>query len=153
MKKLICSLLITLSVGGVSGWITTDKIFPWYTNLNKPSFTPPDWLFSPVWTILYILMGIALYKVWKQPLSERRNAALFIFLIQLMFNFLWSILFFQFHQIGWAVVDIVALWLCVLITIFSFARVSRAAAWLMIPYIVWVSFATLLNISIWRLNN
>ena len=154
MKKLIPSLLLTIGVGALAGFITAgESSSDWYVNLAKPSYQPPSWLFSPVWTLLYILMGISFYYVWKKPLSRERNIALTIFLAQLLLNFLWSILFFSLHSPSLALIDIVMMWLAILLTIFSFSRLSKAAAWLLVPYIMWVSFAMILNWDIWRMNS
>ncbi len=154
MKKLIPSLLLTLGVGALAGVITAgESSGEWYLNLAKPSYQLPSWLFSPVWTSLYILMGISFYKVWKKPLSRERNIAVTLFLVQLLLNFLWSILFFSLHSPGLALIDIVMMWIAILLTIFSFARLSKTAAWLLVPYIMWVSFATILNWDIWRMNS
>jgi len=149
--KLFLSLLITLAVGGVAGFATASAIGTWYAALNKPLFNPPNWLFAPVWTLLYILMGIALYLVWRLP-AQVRKKALVLFFAQLALNFVWSFIFFAFHQIGVAFVEIVLLWLVILITINQFAKLQKAAALLFVPYILWVSFAAVLNGSIWFLN-
>ena len=150
--KLVYSLLITLGVGGLSGWATSSAIGSWYAQLSKPSFNPPNWVFGPVWTLLYILMGIALYLIWRLPASETRNKALLIFFVQLFLNFCWSFLFFYFHQIGFALTDIILLWITILLTIISFSRFNTTATWLLVPYIAWVSFATILNAAIYHLN-
>jgi translocator protein len=153
MKKMILSLLLTLGIGVLGAFVTAgESSGDWYTNLNKPWYQPPSWLFSPVWTLLYILMGIAFYYVWKKPLSRERNNAITIFLAQLLMNFLWSFIFFSLHSPGLALIDIVILWITILLTIFSFSKLSKTAAWLLVPYIVWVSFATVLNWDIWRMN-
>lgn len=153
MKKLIPSLLLTLGIGALAGYVTAGETSSeWYLQLKKPSFQPPGWVFSPVWTLLYILMGISLYLVWKKPLTRERNIAITIFLAQLLFNFLWSVFFFNWHAPGFALIDIVVLWFSILLTIFSFSRLSKTAAWLLVPYIAWVSFAAILNWSIWRMN-
>lgn len=152
--KLIISIAIPLAVGGVAGFFTSSSVNGWFQSLNKPSFNPPSWLFGPVWTTLYILMGIAFYLVWVAPADEqlKRRAQAFYF-IQLALNFAWSFIFFSAKQPGWAVVDIVLLWVMILATILQFRRISPAAAWLLVPYICWVSFATVLNTAIWRLNS
>jgi len=150
--KLILALVITLSVGGIAGFATANAIGGWYATLIKPSFNPPNGIFAPVWTLLYIMMGIALYLIWKQPASKERNIALLFFAIQLFLNFWWSILFFNYHELGWAFVEIIAMWVFIIITIFSFAPLSKTAAWLLVPYVSWVSFASILNYAIWRLN-
>lgn len=150
--KLILSLLLTVGVGLLGGLFTAPEIEGWYTTIQKPSFQPPNWLFGPMWTLLYILMGISLYLVWKQPSSDRRNKALTIFIIQFILNFFWSVIFFNQHQIGWALIEIGVMWVCILLTIVQFNKIKPAAAWLLVPYILWVSFATVLNGAIWKLN-
>lgn len=153
MRKLILSLLLTVGIGALAGYITAgESSGEWYTSLKKPSFQPPSWLFSPVWTTLYVLMGISFYLVWKQPLTRARNMAITLFLAQLLFNFMWSVLFFSWHSPGLALIDIVVLWISILLTILSFSKLSKTAAWLLVPYILWVSFATALNWEIWRMN-
>ena len=150
--KLLYSLVITVGVGAIAGFATASNIGGWYATLSKPWFNPPNWIFGPVWTLLYILMGIALFLIWSQPPSLYRSNSLWLFFIQLLLNFLWSFLFFYFHKIGLAFVDIVALLVFIILTIFSFSRLSKKAAWLMVPYVCWVSFATILNGAIYHLN-
>ena len=150
--KLLYSLVITVGVGAIAGFATASNIGGWYATLSKPWFNPPNWIFGPVWTLLYILMGIALFLIWSQPPSLYRSNSLWLFFIQLLLNFLWSFLFFYFHRIGLAFVDIVALWIFIILTIFSFSKLSKKAAWLMVPYVCWVSFATILNGAIYHLN-
>jgi translocator protein len=150
--KLAFSILITLAVGAIAGFATANSIGTWYATLNKPFFNPPNWLFGPVWTLLYILMGISLYLIWKLPASKNRNGALTFFFVQLLLNFLWSFIFFYFHAIALALFDIVILWVMILLTIILFSRLNRTASWLLVPYISWVSFATILNIYIFNLN-
>ncbi len=153
MKKLIISIIICVGIGGIAGYLTAgESSGEWFRNLQKPSFQPPNWIFGPVWTTLYILMGISLWKVWKKPNSRERNIAITIFFAQLLFNFLWSVIFFNWHAIGMALIDILILWVLILATIFSFARHSKIAAWLLVPYISWVSFATILTYTIWQMN-
>jgi translocator protein len=151
--KLIIAIAIPLLVGGVSGFFTTESVNGWFTTINKPSFNPPNWIFAPVWTTLYILMGIAFYLVWKSTGNEAvKRTAIIFYCIQLVLNFLWSFIFFKLHQPGWAIVDIVLMWIMILLTILWFGKISSAAAWLLVPYICWVSFASVLNYAIWRLN-
>lgn len=150
--KLITAVSLTVVLGAVGGLVTAPEIPTWYAGLTKPSFNPPNWLFGPVWTTLYILMGISCYLVWKQQPSPERNKALSVFIIQFVLNFCWSFIFFGMHATGWALAEMILLWITILITIFSFARFSKTAAWLLVPYISWVSFAMLLNGAIWRLN-
>ena len=152
-RKLFLALFITIGSGAIAGWATASNINAWYQHLAKPWFNPPNELFAPVWTFLYLLMGIALYFVWSKPPGPLRQRALLIFCFQLVLNLFWSFLFFYFHWIGIALVDIVLLWLWILITIFWFASLDRRAAWLLVPYIAWVSFAILLNAAIWQLNS
>lgn len=151
--KLITAVSLTVVLGGVGGWVTAPEIPAWYAGLTKPSFNPPNWLFGPVWTTLYILMGISFYLVWKQPVSKERNRALLLFTVQFILNFCWSFIFFGMHETGWALAEMIVLWIMILITIFSFIRFSATAAWLLVPYILWVSFAMVLNAAIWRLNS
>lgn len=151
--RLIIAVLIPLLVGSAGGGFTASEISGWYAQLNKPSWNPPNWLFGPVWTILYILMGIALYLIWKAGVNTSlKQTAVILFAVQLILNFFWSIIFFNQHQIGWALVEIIVMWGFILLTIFSFSRINNTAAWLLVPYISWVSFATILNYTIWKLN-
>jgi translocator protein len=151
--KLIISILIPLLVGATAGFFTTKGVDGWYALANKPSFNPPNWIFAPVWTTLYILMGIALYLVWKSGADKKlKQTAIVLFAVQLILNFFWSFIFFSLQQTGWALSEIIAMWLAILLTIFWFAKISKTAAWLLVPYICWVSFATVLNFYIWKLN-
>ena len=151
--KLFISILIPLLIGGSAGFFATSGVNGWYALANKPSFNPPNWIFAPVWTTLYILMGIALYLVWKSTATASiKQTAILLFVVQLTLNFFWSILFFKFQLTGWAFVEIIAMWVAILFTILWFGKISSTAAWLLVPYICWVSFASLLNYSIWKLN-
>ena len=151
--KLILSLIIPVLTGAVASFFTNAGVKTWYAVANKPSFNPPNWIFAPVWTTLYIMMGIALYLVWKKEGPEpQRKTALWWFAIQMFLNFWWSFIFFYAQQPGWALVEIVALWLAILGTIISFGKISTTAAWLLVPYLLWVSFASVLNFYIWKLN-
>jgi translocator protein len=150
--KLILSLILTLGTGAVAGIFTGQSVSGWYATLNQPSFNPPNWVFGPVWSTLYFLMGISLYLVWKQKPSGERNRAILIFIVQLVLNFLWSFLFFYFHMIGAALIDIILLWAAILTMILLFFRIRTVAAYLNIPYLLWVSFASVLNTSYFFLN-
>jgi translocator protein len=151
--KLIISIAIPVLVGATAGFFTASGVESWYQNINKPSWNPPSWIFGPVWTTLYVMMGIALFLVWKSEASDvLKKTAIAIFAVQLVLNFFWSFIFFSQHQPGWALVEIMVMWLAILFTIFAFANVSKTAAWLLVPYISWVSFATVLNYTIWQLN-
>jgi len=151
--KLIASLAVVLAAGGIGSLATTKAIPTWYQALKKPSFNPPDWLFGPAWTLLYLLMAVAAFLVWKQGFGAPGvKLALAVFLVQLVLNALWSILFFGLRSPLTGLVDIVALWLAILATIVLFFQVSTAAGILLLPYIGWVTFAALLNAAILRLN-
>ena len=151
--KLAASVVMCLLAGFVGSLFTTPKIDGWYASIHKPSFTPPGWLFGPVWTLLYVLMGIALYIVWRKGLAAKGvKIALAVFLVQLVLNALWSFAFFGAESPLAGLVVIVALWAMIAAAIAAFAPVSRAAAALLMPYILWVSFATILNASIYFLN-
>jgi len=151
--KFIIAVAIPVTVGAVAGFFTADSVKGWYSSLEKPSFNPPSWLFGPVWTVLYILMGIAFYLVWKQPSSEKRNRAIMFFILQLILNGAWSFIFFYAKQPGWAFAEIVVLWLMIIVTMINFKPLSKTSFYLMIPYLLWVSFASVLNFTIWQLNS
>ncbi len=147
------SLLITLSIGFSASLFTRPEIKGWYQHIQKPGFTPPPWLFAPVWTLLYILMAVAAYLIWK-----RRNASN-VYLcskayhfIQLLLNFLWSVTFFKLHQINLALAVIILLMIGIGGSMYYFSKVYKAAAWLLLPYLFWVAYATALNLSISLLN-
>jgi len=151
--KLIIAIIIPVAVGAISGFFTATGVESWYQTINKPSWNPPGWIFGPVWTTLYVMMGIALFLVWKSDSSDvLKKTAIALFAIQLILNFFWSFIFFDQQQIGWALVEIIVMWVFILLTIFAFGNVSKLAAWLLVPYISWVSFATILNYTIWKLN-
>jgi len=150
--KLIFCIIIPLAIGGISGVATTTSLDTWFVALNKPVFNPPSYLFGPVWSVLYILMGISLYLIVQAPKNQTRKNALMIFGIQLVLNFWWSFLFFKFHLLGIAFIEIVMIWLSILTMIYLFQKVNKTAAYLQIPYLVWVSFASILNGAIWCLN-
>ncbi|CAN5523032.1 TspO/MBR family protein [soil metagenome] len=149
---LIICLAIPLIIGGISGYATMDGLTSWYQTLNKPSFNPPNYLFGPVWTTLYVFMGISLYLIWRAPLTDVRKLALIIFSVQLILNFFWSIIFFSYHSPGLALIEIAAMWISICIMIYVFQKVNKTAAYLQIPYLLWVSFASILNAAIWKLN-
>lgn len=148
--KLPAALLLPLLAGFIGSAFTTSAIPVWYAGLNKPFFSPPNWLFAPVWTLLYLMMGVAFYLVWshKQPHPQ----AVGLFYLQLALNTLWSIIFFGLQLPCLAFIEIVLLWFAIFATIRAFYPVSRLAAYLLIPYLAWVSFASLLNLSISLLN-
>lgn len=149
---LLLCLLIPLAVGFLSGMATAESITTWYAGLNKPFFQPPNYLFGPVWTLLYTLMGISLFLVLRVGPHPLRSRAIVIFSLQLVLNALWSFIFFAFRSPGWALLEIVLMWTCILYMIFIFGRIKRIAGLLQIPYLLWVSFATALTAAIFYLN-
>ena len=150
--KLIVALVVPLSIGAFAGMFTTEAIPGWYASLNRPSFNPPNWIFGPVWTTLYLLMGVSLFIIWKQEKSKERNLAIVTFFVQLVFNFAWSFIFFYFNYIGLALIEISLLWLSIVIMLVQFYKIKPLAAYLNIPYLMWVSFASALNLSYFLLN-
>ena len=151
--KLIVSIAIPLTVAGLSGYATARGVADWYPTLEKPGFNPPSWVFGPVWTVLYVMMGVAVFVIWKKGIhADGVKLALTVFAVQLALNGLWSILFFGLRAPGWALMEIVLLWTAIGGTILLFKRVDPVAAWLLAPYWLWVSFASLLNASLWWLN-
>ena len=151
--KLFIAILICEGTGIISGLIANTGLNAWFGTLNKPSWNPPAYLFAPVWTMLYLLMGISLWLIWKSntPVPQKINLII-LFSLQLFLNFWWSIIFFKFHSPALAFIDIILMLTIILLTIINFSKFSKAAAWLLVPYIAWVSFATILNFTIWILN-
>jgi len=150
--KFILSVILCLGVGGLAGLFTAEAVPGWYATLNQPSFNPPNSVFGPVWTILYLLMGISLFLVWKENYSRERNIAIVVFLVQLALNFTWSLIFFHFKMIGLAFAEIIVLWISILSMLFIFYKIKPVAAYINIPYLLWVAFATMLNASYYILN-
>ncbi|MBI2074209.1 MAG: tryptophan-rich sensory protein [Candidatus Levybacteria bacterium] len=152
--QLILAIGVCLGAGVIGSLFTFSAIPTWYSTLNKPFFSPPNWIFGPVWTTLYILMGISLYLVQSSKLKvqSKKKQAVKLFFIQLGFNVLWSILFFGFKNPALAFVDIIALWVAIFLTMKSFYPISRSAFYLLLPYFIWVSFASILNLMIIFLN-
>lgn len=146
--KLVAAILICQLTGIVGSIFTTPSISTWYTSINKPGFTPPNWLFAPVWTTLFLLMGISLYIA----IEKKAKTGLYIFGIQLVLNVIWSILFFGMQNPFLAFVEIIVLWMAIAATIFTFYKSSKKAAYLLVPYIAWVTLAAFLNYSVWILN-
>jgi benzodiazapine receptor len=152
--KLVISILVCQLAGFVGSIFTTPSVPTWYATLKKPTFTPPNSIFGPVWTILFVLMGISMYLIWKRGFQNRDiKIALFIFGAQLVLNILWSFLFFGLRCPSCAFVEIIILWIAIGLTILSFSRISIPAGLLLIPYLLWVSFAAVLNFTIWNLNS
>lgn len=149
---LILFVAACLGAGVLGAIATTPEIDGWYQTLAKPTWNPPDWVFGPVWTTLYVLMAIAAWLVWRPAGFRGAPTPLALFVIQLFLNIVWSWVFFGGHQPGWALAEIVVLWGVIVATTVAFFRRSQAAGWLMVPYLAWVSFASVLNFAIWRLN-
>ncbi|MDD5606353.1 MAG: tryptophan-rich sensory protein [Candidatus Pacebacteria bacterium] len=147
--KLIVSIFHPLIIGFIGSLFTASSLNNWYLYLNKPSFNPPNWIFGPAWTLLYLLMGLAFYFIWKKGYCKK---CFYIYFIQLFLNFLWSFLFFTLQNPLLAFLNIIVLWLAILLCIIWFYKVSKIAAYLFIPYILWVSFASILNLFIIILN-
>jgi benzodiazapine receptor len=150
--ELIGLILLCEGVGLLGGRWTGPEIPRWYRTLAKPSFNPPGWIFAPVWAILYVLMAIAAWLVIESPASPARTVGLILFFIQLALNLAWSWIFFRKHAIGAAAIEVAVLWCTIGVATVLFSQVSGAAAWLMAPYWAWVTFASILNAMIWRLN-
>ena len=149
----LISLTITLALGFVASLFTRPQIAGWYSTLNKPSFNPPPWLFAPVWTAIYVMIAIAAYLVWqRRDNSKTYKITAAIYIVQLWFNFSWSIVFFGLHGILPALFVILLLWVSIILNIRWFKKYDKTAAWLLTPYLLWVSFASLLNLSIYLLN-
>ncbi|MCX6807442.1 MAG: tryptophan-rich sensory protein [Patescibacteria group bacterium] len=150
--KLIVSVAIPLAIGALGSIFTSSSVAThWYFELQKPIFNPPNWVFGPAWTLLYILIGISLFLVWKAKLCNKKSA-LIIFSVQLLLNLFWSIIFFGLHAPFYALLEIVILWIFIVLNIIYFSKISKAAAYLLIPYVLWVSFAGVLNFYIYYLN-
>lgn len=145
-------IVASFLAAGIGGAATAEHVRSWYPSLAKPSWTPPSWVFGPAWTLLYALMSVAAWRIWL--LRERPGAkrALALHFVQLALNALWSVLFFGLKQPGWALIEIAVLWLLLVTLLRAFWRLDRAAGWLWLPYVAWVTFAAALNASIWWLN-
>ncbi|HEX3753576.1 MAG TPA: TspO/MBR family protein [Rhizomicrobium sp.] len=157
-RPLLGFLLLTLVVGALASVVTEPSIADWYARLLKPSFNPPNWLFAPVWTALYILMAIAAWRVWRSGQPSRTgqrgpiSIEIVLFLVQLAFNGAWSFIFFYAHRIAAALVELGVLWLLIAATLVLFWRRDRIAGILLLPYLAWTGFAFVLNLAIWQLN-
>jgi benzodiazapine receptor len=150
--RLIVSLIICQLAGFIGSIFTAPAIKNWYALLEKPTFNPPNWIFSPVWILLYLLMGVTLYILWQNLPKREAKTALIVFAIQLGLNILWSVIFFGLESPMVAFFEIVVLWFFILLTMIKAAKVSKAAVYLLLPYILWVNFAAVLNFFLWRLN-
>src|SRR5579872_5524499 len=149
MRLIVC-IVVCLGAAEIGSLLTTPALRPWYEGLSKPRWNPPNWLFAPVWTILYLAMAIAAWLVWRK--EGLTSSPMQFFLTQLVLNVGWSALFFRLRSPGLAFTEIVVLWFAILATTIEFWREVPAAGWLLLPYLIWVGYATALNFSIWRLN-
>jgi tryptophan-rich sensory protein len=149
---LIVSTGTCLLAGASGSLVTATSVREWYPDIQKPWWTPPSAVFGPVWTVLYLLMGVSAWLIWRNAEGSARRTALLIFVTQLVLNGIWSFLFFGFRSPGWAALEIVLLWSSIVATVLVFARISRLAAGLLLPYLLWVSYAAALNVAIWNLN-
>jgi len=145
-------VLFTEAVGGLSGWLTREGTKIYTAAITQPPFSPPGIVFPIVWSILFALMGIGAARIYLAPASTARSRSLLLFLLQLAFNFFWSIIFFNLQNFGLALICLIALWILILLMILSFRKVDKLAAWLQIPYLLWVTFAAYLNFGVWLLN-
>ncbi len=152
LLKLLLSIVLCEGVGILGSIFTIPSITTWYSHLNKPIFNPPNWIFGPVWTTLYLLMGISLFLVLEKKLKIQKNFLLILFSVQLLLNFLWSVMFFAWHLPTLALVDIALLWISITLLIVDFWKFSKIASVILIPYLLWVSFASVLNLWVAILN-
>lgn len=151
LTKFVGAVVVCFVAAGVGSVATFSQIPTWYETITKPAWNPPNWLFGPVWTVLYLLMAVSLYLLWTNKNKDKTDAINF-FCVQLALNALWSWAFFGWHQIGFAFAEIIVLWLAILTTIIYSYKVSRVGSWLLVPYILWVSFAGYLNFTVYLLN-
>ncbi len=145
----ICVVICFLAPACGAFWPPSD----WYASLQKPSWNPPGWVFGPVWSLLYTMMAVSVWQIWRRGGFTQHRWPLSVFIVQLIFNALWTPLFFGLHQPLWALIDIVLLWMAIVATSVLFWRVHKLAAILLVPYLAWVSFATVLNITLWQMNS
>ncbi len=150
--KLIASILIAQGAGVIGSLFTIQNIPTWYATLNKPSFSPPNYLFGPVWITLYFLIGISFFLVWKKQGEMSIKIPVIVFSVQMVLNAAWSIIFFGMKNPMFAFFEIVVLWVFIVLCMVTFYSVSRTATWLLVPYLLWVSFASVLNFKVWMLN-
>jgi len=149
---LVVSMAVCFGAAGIGSMLTTPSLGGWYATLARPAWSPPNWLFGPVWSLLYLAMAVAAWLVWRRVGFPHAASALNLFGVQLVLNVCWSAIFFGAHRPGLALAEMLVLWLAILATMVAFRSFSRAAAWLLAPYLLWVAFAAALNFSIWRLN-
>ena len=152
LAALAAFVVTCLAVSAIGGAVTASSVGDWYASLQKPAFNPPDWVFAPVWTVLYLMMAVAGWRVWRRAGFADGGVALALFAVQLALNLAWSFLFFGWRRIDLALVEIVVLLAAILLTTAAFWRIDRIAGLLFVPYAAWVAYAMLLNIALWNLN-
>lgn len=153
ITKFLVSIFVCLLAGAIGSLFTTPQIDTWYANLNKPGFNPPNYIFAPVWTTLFILMGVALFLAWTNfKKNKTAKGAVVFFMVHLVINIMWSVVFFGAQNPGLAMIVIIALWLMIAMLVIQFYKINKYAGYLLIPYLLWVSFASVLNYNIWQLN-
>jgi len=150
--SLVLCVVVCFAAAGLGGWATSTSVGTWYQTLRRPTWNPPDWLFGPVWTLLYLAMAVALWLVLQRVPWPQCRAAVGLFALQLALNVAWSALFFGLRRPDLAAAEVLLLWVAIAATMVAFARLAPAAGWLLLPYLAWVSFASALNIAVWRLN-
>lgn len=151
--KFVGAIIICEFVGIAGSLFTADAIPSWYANLNQPSFVPPNWVFGPVWTVLYAMLGVVLFRIWKRGFKNKANSFVFkVFLVQLFLNAIWTPIFFGMRNLGLALGVIILLWLSIAYLIYLFSKLDKMSFWFLWPYLLWVSFATALNWSFFLLN-
>ena len=151
--KYVLAIVICLTAGGLGTFFTVSSIPTWYATLAKPVFSPPNYLFGPVWSLLYVLMGISVAIIWEKGLKTKKvRDAIYLFGIQLFLNATWSPIFFGAKNLFIALIVIIIMWVYIVKTILAFAKIDKKASYLLYPYVAWVSFATILNFSVWFLN-
>ena len=145
-------IVLAEAIGALSGWLTRKGVKVYNATVEQPPLSPPSIVFPIVWGILFVLMGIGAARIYLAPASNARSRSLLLFLVQLVFNFFWSIIFFNWQAFGFASLWLIALWVLILLMILSFRKVDKPAAWMQIPYLIWVTFAAYLNLGVWLLN-
>lgn len=149
---LVAFVALCLGISAIGGWITAESVGAWYRTLQKPVFNPPDWVFAPVWTVLYLMIAVAGWRVWRAHGMAGARAAMVAYAVQLALNLAWSFLFFGGRMIGVALTEIVLLLAAIIVNAVLFWRIDRVAGWLLAPYAAWVAFAGVLNLALWHLN-
>jgi tryptophan-rich sensory protein len=152
LLKLLLLIVVCEGVGILGSIFTISSITAWYSHLNKPIFNPPNWIFGPVWTMLYLLMGVSLFLVLEKKLKKQKSFLIILFSVQLFLNFLWSVIFFGLHLPAVALIEIALLWVVITLLIIDFWKFSKPAALILVPYLCWVSFASVLNLFVALLN-